>query len=126
MRALGHAPRQTKVAQLVLIAVHSVHQYVLGFQIAMQNAVRMQVVQGGHQLAGQTSGPFLGDRFLAIEQFVQITSSEFRDDRDLLVRFEGVENLNDVRMGETVLDGEFLAEVLDFFVRATDLGFVGG
>lgn len=100
MSAFGHFPSQPKVAQLVfptiIIIAIIIHQDVLGLQISMQNTMRMQIVESGTQLIGQLTGFVLGDRFLDLEQFVEITVGVFGDDADLLVRFERVEDLDDV------------------------------
>lgn len=84
----------------------------------------MQIVESGNQLIGQLTGFVLGDRFLDLEQFVEITVGVFGDDADLLVRFERVEDLDDVFVGQILLNGVFLAEILDFVFAAAELFYV--
>lgn len=114
-----HVPRQPKVAQLGPSV--AVKQDVLRLQVAVQDTMRVQIVQGGYQLMGQLSRTIFRNRLLDAEQLVQIARSEFSDDDDLVVRLKRMQDLDNVRMGQFVLNQALATEVADLLVSASAL-----
>lgn len=87
----------------------------------MQYAMRVQIVECRKQLVRQPSGTILCDAFLAAQQLVQVTGRVLRNDDYLIVRLERMQDLNDVRVGQVMLDFAFAAKVFNLLVSASTL-----
>ena len=93
-RGAAHGPGKPKVAKLHRAVAP--HQYVLRLHVPVDDAVGVEVVEGGDQLAGDGGHLILGQALVVFKHLKQLAAGKLGDHSELSARLKGVTHVDDV------------------------------
>jgi hypothetical protein len=88
----------------------------------VDDAVRVQVVERGDELARDRADDRLRERLVVLEDLEELALRELGHDRKVGARLKGVEHLDDVRVAQRAQDLDLLAERLQVALGLAALG----
>ena len=109
-----HRPREAEIAEL-----HDSiggYQYVLRFHVSVDDAMRMQIVKGVHQLLGDLAYLVLWEVPVVLQNLEELALSELRDHAELMRRLERVQQQNDVLVVEALQNVDLLPKIVQLFL----------
>lgn len=108
---IAHAASEPEIAQFYNTIAG--HENVLGFHISMSDAIGVYVMQGSDQLLRYLAYFYFFQRLVVLDDIEELALSQFCDQDELCVGFEGVEEENDVLVLEFFEYLNFVAHHFD-------------